>query len=168
MQTISEAEVLIGAAVVGKVPVQNIAALPALRPRIGLVVGVDLGPIHGSLYSRISPPSQYWLTELRGNLYISEEGLSIGSVHWMGSHHSVRSHPHPSESQLQLACDLDMGTLERLEMARGRTRSHTVDRAMAAARAPRWLPLRINPWIQPYRGSRRVDPLSRRCRLRRV
>ena len=119
MQSIGETEILIEATIVGKVRVQKISALAALHPRIGLVVGVDLNPIDGSLHSGKARPDEYWLTELRGNLYLSENGPSIGSVHWIGAHCEIRSQPYPSESQLQLACDLDPGTLERLETARG-------------------------------------------------
>ena len=71
MQSIGETEILIGATVVGKVCVQNVSSLGALLPRIGLAVGVDLNPIHGSLHSGKARPDQYWLTELRGNLYLS-------------------------------------------------------------------------------------------------
>ena len=119
MQSIGETEILIEATIVGKVRVQKVSALAALHPRIGLVVGVDLNPIDGSLHSGKARPDEYWLTELRGNLYLSENGPSIGSVHWIGAHCEIRSQPYPSESQLQLACDLDPGTLERLETARG-------------------------------------------------
>ena len=56
---------------------------------------------------------------MRGDLHLSDKGPSIGIVHWIGAHHEIRSQPYPSESQLQLACDLDPGTLERLETARG-------------------------------------------------
>ena len=115
MQSIGETEILIEATVVGKVRVQKVSALAALHPRIGLVAGVDLNPIDGSLHSGKARPDEYWLTELRGNLYLSENGPSIGSVHWIGAHCEIRSQPYPSESQLQLACDLDPGTLERLE-----------------------------------------------------
>ena len=119
MQSIGETEILIEATIVGKVRVQNVSALAALQPRISLVVGVDLDPIHGSLHSGQARPDQYWLTELRGDLRLSDKGPSIGIVHWIGAHHEIRSQPYPSESQLQLACDLDPGTLERLETARG-------------------------------------------------
>ena len=119
MQSIGETEILIEATIVGKVRVQNVSALAALQPRIGLVVGVDLDPIHGSLHSGQARPDQYWLTELRGDLRLSDKGPSIGIVHWIGAHHEIRSQPYTSESQLQLACDLDPGTLERLETARG-------------------------------------------------
>ena len=51
MQSIGETEILIEATIVGKVRVQKISALAALHPRIGLVVGVDLNPIDGSLHS---------------------------------------------------------------------------------------------------------------------
>ena len=51
MQSIGETEILIEATIVGKVRVQNVSALAALQPRIGLVVGMDLDPIHGSLHS---------------------------------------------------------------------------------------------------------------------
>ena len=81
MQSIGETEILIEATIVGKVRVQKISALAALHPRIGLVVGVDLNPIHGSLHLGKARPDEYWLTELRGNLYLSENGPSIGSVH---------------------------------------------------------------------------------------
>ncbi len=62
MQSIGETEILIGATIVGKVRVRNVSALAALQPRIGLVVGVDLDPIHGSLHSGQARPDQYWLT----------------------------------------------------------------------------------------------------------
>ena len=51
MQSIGETEILIEATIVGKVRVQKISALAALHLRIGLVVGVDLNPIDGSLHS---------------------------------------------------------------------------------------------------------------------
>ena len=68
MQSIGETEILIEATIVGKVRVQKVSALAALHPRIGLVVGVDLNPIDGSLHSGKARPDEYWLTELRGNL----------------------------------------------------------------------------------------------------
>ena len=85
MQSIGETEILIEATIVGKVRVQNVSALAALQPRIGLVVGVDLDPIHGSLHSGQARPDQYWLTELRGDLRLSDKGPSIGIVHWISA-----------------------------------------------------------------------------------
>jgi hypothetical protein len=119
MESFGEAEVLIESTIVGKVRVQHLSALDALRPRIGLRVGVDLNPISGSLYSGQEPPKQYWLTDLGGDLRISEKGPSIGILQWVGPHREVRALPYPSESQIQLACDVDPWTLERLEMLRG-------------------------------------------------
>lgn len=119
MESIGEAEVLIGSTIVGKVRVQHLSALDALRPRIGLRVGVDLNPIHGSLYSGQEPPNPYWLTELSGDLRVGEKGPSIGILQWVGPPREVRALPYPSESQIQLACDVDPWTLERLETLRG-------------------------------------------------
>ena len=85
MQSIGETEILIEATIVGKVRVQNVSALAALQPRIGLVVGMDLDPIHGSLHSGQARPDQYWLTELRGDLRLSDKGPSIGIVHWISA-----------------------------------------------------------------------------------
>jgi hypothetical protein len=118
MQSIGESEILIESTIVGKVRVQHLAALDALRPRIGLLVGVDLNPISGSLHSRQAPPDPYWLTDLGGDLRLTEKGPSIGIVQWIGARREVRALPYPSESQLQLACDLDPWTLERLEHQR--------------------------------------------------
>jgi hypothetical protein len=118
MQRIGETEILIESTIVGKVRVQHLAALEALRPRIGLLVGVDLNPINGSLYSGQATPDQYWLTDLGGDWRLSEKGPSIGIVQWIGMRREVRALPYPSEAQLQLACDLDPWTLERLEQQR--------------------------------------------------
>lgn len=118
MQSIGETEILIESTIVGKVRVQHLAALDALRPRMGLMVGVDLNPITGSLHSGQSRPDEYWLTDLGGDLRLSEKGPSIGIVQWIGMRREVRALPYPSESQLQLACDLDPWTLERLEKQR--------------------------------------------------
>lgn len=118
MQSIGETEILIETTIVGKVRVQSVSALDALRPRIGLLTGVDLNPIHGSLHSGQPPPDQYWLTDLGGDLRLHDKGPSIGTVQWIGMRREVRALPYPSESQLQLACDLDPWTLERLERHR--------------------------------------------------
>jgi len=118
MQSIGETEILIESTIVGKVRVQHLTALDALRPRIGLLVGVDLNPIDGSFHSGQPRPDQYWLTDLGGDLRVSEKGPSIGIVQWIGAHREVRALPYPSESQLQLACDLDAWSLERLEAHR--------------------------------------------------
>jgi hypothetical protein len=118
MQSIGEAEIMIESTIVGKVRVQHLSALDALRPRIGLLVGVDLNPITGSLHSGEGRPDQYWLTDLGGDLRLNEKGPSIGIVQWIGMRRAVRALPYTSESQLQLACDLDPWTLERLEHQR--------------------------------------------------
>lgn len=118
MQSIGEAEILIETTIVGKVRVQHLSALDALRPRIGLLIWVDLNPINGSLHSGQPRTAEYWLTDLRGDLRLSEKGPSIAIVQWVGVHREVRALPYPSESQIQLACDLDPWTLERLETQR--------------------------------------------------
>lgn len=118
MESIGEAEVQIETTIVGKVRVQHLSAVEALRPRISLRVGVDLNPIHGSLYSGQEPPKQYWLTDLGGDLRVSEKGPSIGILQWVGPHREVRALPYPSESQIQLVCDVDPWTLERMEALR--------------------------------------------------
>lgn len=118
MQSIGETEILIESTIVGKVRVQHLSALDALRPRLGLPIGMDLNPVSGSLYSGQTPPDQYWLTNLDGDLRLCEKGPSIGIVQWIGMRREIRALPYPSESQLQLACDLDPWTLERLEKQR--------------------------------------------------
>jgi hypothetical protein len=80
MESIGEGEVLIESTIVGKVRVQNLSALDALRPRIGLRVGVDLNSIHGSRYSGQETPSQYWLTDLGGDLRVSTRSAPLGDV----------------------------------------------------------------------------------------
>jgi hypothetical protein len=119
MQSIGEAEILIESTIVGRVRVQYLSALDALRPRIGLRVGIDLNHIHGTLYSGQERPDQFWLADLSGDLRVSEKGPSIGILQWLGPNREVRALPYPSESQIQLACDLDPWTLERLEALRG-------------------------------------------------
>lgn len=48
----------------------------------------------------------------------AKRGPSIGILQWVGPNREVRALPYPSESQIQLACDLDGWTLERLEAQR--------------------------------------------------
>lgn len=71
-----------------------------------------------AVHSGQLPTDQYWLTDLGGDLRLREKGPSIGTVQWIGMRREVRALPYPSESQLQLACDLDPWTLERLEKHR--------------------------------------------------
>ena len=132
MQSIGETEILIEATIVGKVRVQKVSALAALQPRIGLVVGVDLNPIDGSLHSGKARPDEYWLTELRGNLYLSENGPSIGSVHWIGAHCEIRSQPYPSEYTAPAGVRSRPRDTRTTGDGARRERPRTVDRAMAA------------------------------------
>ena len=95
MQSIGEEEILIETTIVGKIRVQHLSALAALRPRIGLRVGVDLNPISSSLYPGKPPPSEYWLTDLAGDLQLAEKGPSIGAVRWVGTRSAVPALPYP-------------------------------------------------------------------------
>lgn len=118
MQSFGEAEIMIDSLIVGRARVQHLSALDSLGPRLGARIGIDLDPVNRSLYDGQPPPNPYSLTDLRGELRLGEKGPAIGTLEWVGAHHEVRAQPYPSESQIQLACDLDLWTLERLERQR--------------------------------------------------
>lgn len=118
MKSFGEEEIHIGNLRAGKVRVSQISALDALHPRIGVLVGVSLHRIQDPLYSGQAASGEFRLTDLGGDLRLSEKGPSIGLLHWIGPHNEVRAQPHPSETQIQLACDVDLWTLERVEKQR--------------------------------------------------
>lgn len=116
VQSIGGSEVVIESTIVGRARVRQILALDALRPRIGLKIGLDLD-IPAPRDGRVLPES-YRLIDLSGDLRLGEKGSSIGILHWVGVRGDVRALPYPSEFDIQLACDLDFWTLERLEIER--------------------------------------------------
>lgn len=117
MPSLGEARVMMEATIVGRARVGALHPLPALRPRLGLQVYFDLDPVRDALHSG-QKVEEYRLTDLSGDLRLKERGPAIGFLHWLGPRSDVRALPYPSESQLELACELDLHTLERLEAER--------------------------------------------------
>lgn len=103
--------------IAGHVRIGALHARKALRPTLSLHAYVDLDPVGDTLYSG-TKVENYRMTDLRGEISL-RGGPIIGQLCWVGARADVRANDFHSESQLELACELDPWTLERLENLRG-------------------------------------------------
>jgi len=112
-------DLIVDTRICGSLSVKGVVALPALYPRLGLLIGCALTEITDPKYG--GPPlKDMELVAMTGEMRLAEHGRTVGLLHWIGQdrNHRCRSYSHPSEDQLLLACDLDPWRLERIERAR--------------------------------------------------
>ena len=115
MSSYGESQILVNGRLVGQLQVLNVHAVNALYPRIGVTLGIALQDDPGGQFAPGRPLEQFQLRALGGELRLGEHSLTVGGIYWVGQHRHVRSAPYPSESQVQMACDLDEAIVERIE-----------------------------------------------------
>lgn len=118
MASFGEQTLIVNARICGTLRVLGLSPLPALYPRLGLLVGCTLTEVDESVHGLGGPLKDLELLSLSGELRVHEHGPAIGILQWVGQNHRCRSAPFASEDQLQLACDLDPWRLERIEKSR--------------------------------------------------
>lgn len=116
MASFGERELMVNARICGSLRVLNLSALPALYPRLGLMIGCTLIEIDEPTHMG-GPLKDLELVGLSGELRLQEHGPALGFLQWVGNNR-CQSSPYASEDQLQLACDLDPWRLEQIEKAR--------------------------------------------------
>ncbi len=98
-----------------KISIQDIIAAPAIYPRLLLNIGIILAETKdGASY----PLKDYELIDLEGELRLSENNATIGTIRWSGQRHQHKSSTVPREHRTNLFCDLDPWRIEQIEQHR--------------------------------------------------
>jgi len=113
-----EQELIVNARICGNLRVLSLSALPALYPRLGLMIGCTLIEHDEPLHDLGGPLKNLELIGMSGELRVKEHGAVVGVLFWVGQNQRCRSSRYPSEDQLQLASDLDPWRLEQVEKER--------------------------------------------------
>ena len=111
-----DGRVTIGRYSVGRVAVTNVAAVPALSPRIRFGLSWTLG--HRASSGDGHPHEEYQLIDFGGELRIGADDLVVGTLVRDGSRHPLRSLGHVDTQVGSVALDLGRHRLERLEECR--------------------------------------------------
>ena len=111
-QSFGEQIITINSSSVGTVRVLNLYPYSAIAPVVGLTVGVTLSLPQQAIQG-VSPPKDFQLRELRGELRLAQHGDMAGLVRWTGRRHHVRLGG--PESQLTLLCELDYVRIQKIE-----------------------------------------------------
>jgi hypothetical protein len=112
-----EADLIHVSHLIGRVRLKYVTALPALGPRLGFTLGIQLHD------QAAEPPASnelvdFRLTDLNGDARLNEHGPFVGSLLWSGKRGQVRSSNYGHESDVELTCELDWHRLEALERRR--------------------------------------------------
>ena len=108
------AKVTIGPRMVGHVAVTEVAAVPALSPRIRFGLSWTLGHLHSSGVANL-PGDEYHLIDFGGELRVGADDLFVGTLVRDGSRHPLRSLDHVQTQEGFVALDLGRHRLEQLE-----------------------------------------------------
>ena len=111
-----DGRVTIGRYSVGRVAVTNVAAVPALNPRIRF--GLSWTLVHLARSGDGHPQEEYHLIDFGGELRMGADDLVVGTLVRDGSRHSIRSLGHVETQGGSVALDLGRHRLERLEECR--------------------------------------------------
>lgn len=118
MASFGERTLVVNARICGTLRVLGLSSLPALYPRLGLLIGCTLTEVHESVHGLGGPLKDLEFVGLSGELRVQEHGPAVGILQWIGQNHRCRSAPFAPEDQLQLGCDLDPWRIERIERNR--------------------------------------------------
>ena len=111
-----DGHVTIGRYSVGRVAVTNVAAVPALSPRIRFGLSWTLGHLAGS--GDGNAQEEYRLIDFGGELRMGADALFVGTLGRDGSRHPLRSFGYVDTQEGFVALDLGRHRLERLEECR--------------------------------------------------
>ena len=111
-----DGRVTIGRCLVGRVAVTNVAAVPALSPRIRFGLSWTLGHLDRS--GEGHPGEEYQLIDFGGELRMGADDLFVGTLVRDGSRHPFRSFGYVDTQTGSVALDLGRHRLERLEECR--------------------------------------------------
>ena len=106
--------VTIGPRIVGHVAATDVAAVPALSPRIRFGLSWTLGHLRPSEEANL-PGDEYRLIDFGGELRVGTDDLFVGTLVRDGSRHPLRSLDHVQTQEGFVALDLGRHRLERLE-----------------------------------------------------
>lgn len=116
MPLLAEEDLMIGGTVAGRFRAGSFFALPALAPMLGIRVRVRLDVPRTPPYGGDSIPEAFELVHLSGEIRLAEGGPIIGFLFCRDRRVDIRTGD--LDQDVELACQFDRVTLERLEQIR--------------------------------------------------
>src|SRR3989442_563572 len=118
MSSFGENELLVISRIVGRIRVLDLSHASAVFPRLIVRLGIALHEDPKNEFSPGRPIQAFEVRDIHGELRLEEHAKVVGSLHWAGPPHFVRSSSYGAENQIELACDLDSLRIERIERHR--------------------------------------------------